>query len=83
MVFERENKVFTVVEIKFREDPIGVEIVKEIEQKINKCTFPKEATVEKMLISLSGADSHLHKLDYFSHIVTLSDLFSKTNSLLT
>lgn len=72
LVFDRADRVITVCEIKYKDAPVGIEIIVEFEEKLKKLKSKK--TVEKILISATGADEKLQNRSYFDRILTLDDL---------
>tara|TARA_B100000989_G_scaffold250615_1_gene198413 strand:+ start:1130 stop:2530 length:1401 start_codon:yes stop_codon:yes gene_type:complete len=75
LVYSRSDNVITVCEMKYRDKPIGVEVVAEVEKKCAELTIPRGYTLEKALISRFGADEPLQKLGYFHHLLSVDDLF--------
>lgn len=75
LVYVRQDQVITVCEIKYHAEPIGVEIVHEVERKCRLIKVPRGYTLEKALISRFGPDDSLMKLKYFHHHITTDDFF--------
>ena len=75
LVFVRQDNVITVCELKYHAQPIGVEIVSEMERKCALLTLPRGFTLEKALISRFGADPSLKSLGYFHHLICANDYF--------
>jgi AAA+ ATPase superfamily predicted ATPase len=71
----RKGKIVTLIECKFREAPIGVDIIKEVDAKISALKIHKNFSLEKVLISASGVTNELDRSDYFHRILGLHDLF--------
>lgn len=74
LVFDRADRVLTICEIKYKDAPVGIEVIPEFEEKINKIELKSKKTIEKVLISANGADEKLHARSYFDRILTLEDL---------
>jgi AAA+ ATPase superfamily predicted ATPase len=76
LVFDRADHVLTVCEIKYTQSKIGAEVIEEFEKKISQLET-KNQTIEKVLISASGATDALIGRAYFDRIITLEDIFKK------
>lgn len=74
LVFDRADHVLTVCEIKYTQSKIGTEVIEEFEKKISQLET-KNQTIEKVLISASGATDALIGRAYFDRIITLEDIF--------
>jgi len=72
----RKGGILTIIECKFSENPIGTEVIKEIELKLNKLNIPRHITIEKVLIAACGVTTELEHQDYFHHILNLDAIFS-------
>lgn len=73
LILKRKN-ILTIVECKFTENPVDTKVIKEVERKIEFLQIPTKYTIEKVLISASGATEAVHKEDYFNQILGL-DIF--------
>lgn len=76
LIFDRADQVLTVCEIKYTQGKIGTDIIEEFEKKLRYLPEKEKKTVEKVLISASGASDSLIARAYFDHIITLEDIFS-------
>ena len=76
LVFDRADRVLTICEVKFRDAPIGVEVVAEMEQKLSRIAFLKKRTVQKVLITKAEPSRELRRSSYLSRIITTSDLIA-------
>ena len=74
LVFERSDKVITLCEAKYRSAPIGVDIIEEIESKIEKISQFEKRTIQKVLITKSKPSNELLHSSYFSRIIVASEL---------
>jgi len=73
----RKGGILTVIECKFREHPIGTEVIQEMETKLAKLKIPSQITLEKVLISASGVTTDLESRDYFHQILGLEAIFDQ------
>lgn len=76
LIFDRADHVLTVCEIKYTQSKIGIEVIEEFENKLRHMDRNSK-TIEKVLISASGAADALIGRAYFDRIITLEDLFNK------
>lgn len=72
LVFDRADRVISVCEIKYTDKPVGKEILAEFNSKIELMDLGSRKTVQKVLISSSGAKNELYS--HFDRILTLEDL---------
>lgn len=80
LLYKRADKVITVCEIKHYTGKITTKIIPEVEKKCALLKIPNGYTLEKALISLYGPDEALKDSEYFSHFVTLEDIFRQKRS---
>jgi AAA+ ATPase superfamily predicted ATPase len=76
LIFDRADNVLTICEIKYTQSKTGTEVIEEFEKKLR--LFPKNErkTIEKVLITASGATEALQNQAYFDRIITLEDIFN-------
>lgn len=60
-------------EIKFSRNPIGLEVVKEVQEKINRLSVPKNVAVKPVLIHASEVSDKLVDSRFFIKIINLCD----------
>ncbi len=74
LVFDRDDKVLTVCEIKYSANPIDTSIIQSFEKKLQ--FLPKDKkSIHKVLISANGISPSLEHQAYFDQIITLDTLF--------
>ncbi len=71
------NTVY-LIEIKFKQDAIGMEVVHEVEEKIKRLYLPRGFSIRSVLIHVNGISSPLEESQFFSHIIDFSELFQNT-----
>ncbi|MCP4674573.1 MAG: hypothetical protein GY854_03465 [Deltaproteobacteria bacterium] len=76
LIFLRADNVITLCEIKFTDKKVGLEIVSDVERKIEVFPNPKDRTIEKVLITAAEPTGKLLNEGYFHAILTLEELFS-------
>ncbi len=81
LIFDRADHVTTICEIKYTKSKTGTEIVEEFERKLRLLTDVGSKTIEKVLITASGATDALLATAYFDRIITLEDIFSVNKNL--
>lgn len=75
LIYERQDNVITVCELKYYNKPISVSVVHEVERKCALIQLPRGYTMEKALITRFGIDDALKTLNYFHHVLTIDDFF--------
>lgn len=76
LIFDREDKVITLCEIKYAQAKIGIGVIEEFERKLELFPNPKKKTLHKVLITTEGANESLVKRHYFDRVIILDDLFA-------
>jgi hypothetical protein len=66
--------VLTICEIKYTKAPVSRIVIKDFEQKMEYFTIPPKHSVQRVLISPSGADAGVKNAGFFDDIVELKDL---------
>jgi hypothetical protein len=74
LVFDRADRVLTVCELKYRNAPIGVEVIGEMQEKLGRIAAFEKRTVQKVLITKSDPTAALLRASYFSRIVKAHEL---------
>ena len=75
LVFDRDDQVITLCEMKYSQSKIGVGIIEEFERKLELFSNQKRKTIQKVLVTTEGANDSLLTRHYFDRIITLNDLF--------
>jgi uncharacterized protein len=73
MIQTRFNTLY-VCEIKFHKDPIGMEIIKEMRQKLKALSLPRGYSVRPVLIHVNGVKEQVEEQEFFTHIIDFSQL---------
>jgi hypothetical protein len=81
LLFDREDKVITICEIRYTKLPVSLSVVNEFEKKLEKFKNLKNKTIHRVLIAANGATETLKQYAYFDRVVTLDDLFSASQVL--
>lgn len=74
MIETRFNTLY-ICEIKFSKNLIGMEVIKEVQSKIDKLNRPKGFSCRPILIHVNGVSNEVIEDDYFSSIVDAGGLF--------
>ncbi len=75
LLFDRKDYVITLCEMKYSISPVGVEVIEELERKIGVLRkISKNKTIQKVLISRSGAAADLASSGYFYRIIEAEEL---------
>lgn len=75
LLFERDDNVITICEVRYTKNPMGSSVIGEFERKLANFPNPKNKTLHKVLISSNGAERSVVNQGYFDKIITLDDLF--------
>jgi len=75
-LIQTKFKTLYVCEIKFSLNPIGKEIIKEIQAKIDKLNCPKSYTAVPVLIVANGVSPQLEATDYFFKFISMEELLT-------
>ena len=70
----RKGRVATLIECKFTENPVGVDVIRDMEQKISRLKISRNYSIEKVLISASGVTVDVEDKNYFNRILGLKAL---------
>lgn len=73
MIQTRFNTLY-ICEIKFHKDPIGMEILEEMRQKLQTFSLPRGFSVHLVLIHVNGVKAEVEEQEFFSHIIDFSQL---------
>lgn len=76
LLFERSDNVITICEIKYLKTPAKTKIISEFENKLEYFPLKKNQTIQKVLISSTGAEQSLIDQHYFDRIISLDDLLN-------
>lgn len=74
LLFDRNDKVMTVCEIKYTDKPVGREVSEALNQKIELMKVPSKKTIQRVLISAAGVKPEVRA--HFDRILTLEDLIN-------
>lgn len=61
-------------EIKFSKDPIGISVVKEVKEKINRLVRPKIVTIRPVLIHVNGIKEAVIESEFFAKIIDFGQM---------
>jgi hypothetical protein len=73
MIQTRFNTLY-LCEIKFHKERIGLEIIKEMQEKINALSLPRGFSVRAVLIHVNGVKQEVEEQEFFSHIIDFRQL---------
>lgn len=74
LIFDRDDNVYTICEIKYLQSKVSTSVIRDFEQKLSLCNPKKNKTIHKVLICSEGGDNALINKAYFDDIITFSDL---------
>ena len=73
LIQTKQNCLY-ICEIKFSKNSLGMKVVSEMQQKINRLAIPKHFSVRPVLIHVNGINEHVESEQYFSHIIDLNEI---------
>lgn len=76
LLFDRDDKVMTVCEIKYSQTAASSKVIEEFERKIQFLPNSHKKTIQKVLISNKGPDSGLQRQAYFDVYINVDDFFN-------
>ncbi len=80
LVFDRDDKVMTVCEVRYLQAPVGVSVIQEFERKLALLPNAKNKTLHKVLITAEGVDNSLLRRAYFDDIITIDQLIENDSN---
>ncbi len=75
MIQTRFNTLY-ICEIKFSKEKIGLSVVKEIKQKIDRLATPKKFSIHPVLIHVNGVTDEVIESDFFAKIIDFSQFLN-------
>lgn len=76
LIFDRDDRVITICEIRYKDKKISSSVIDEVERKIEFFENPQKRTIQKVLICNFGPDESLERRFYFDRIIHLEELFN-------
>lgn len=79
LVFDRDDQVITICEIKYLQSPVDISVIAEFERKLALFNNPRKKQIHKVLIAAYGVNQQVIARGYFDSILTIDDLFNPEN----
>ncbi len=76
LLFDRDDKVMTICEIKYSQTPVSSKVIDEFEKKLESLPNQDKKTIQRVLITNQGVDKALERRVYFDSVLRLDDFFS-------
>ncbi|MCC6220630.1 MAG: ATP-binding protein [Deltaproteobacteria bacterium] len=76
LLYERDDKVVTVCEMKYLQSKCRASVIDEMERKLALLEIPSSRTIQKVLVTTIGADESLIRRAYFDRVITLDELMN-------
>lgn len=76
LVFDRDDRVVTLCEMKYAQAKIGTGVIEDFERKLELFPNPQKKTLQKVLVTTEGASDALITRHYFDCVITLDELFA-------
>ncbi len=74
LLFSRADRVLTICEIKYTKSPVSKKVIKDFEQKMESFSIPPRHSIQRVLISVSGAEAGVMNAGFFDDIIELKHL---------
>ena len=75
-LFDRDDKVLTICEVKYSQTPVSSKVIDEFEKKLQALPNVEKKTIQKVLITNNGIDASLQRRAYFDVVIQLEDFFT-------
>ena len=75
-LIQTTHKILYVCEFKFSKNPIGVEVIKEVQQIIERLVYPKGFSVMPVLVHASEVTNEVIYSGFFAKIIDFGELLS-------
>lgn len=72
-LIQTKNNLY-VCEVKFSKNPIGLQVISEMEKKIKALDIPKHLSCRTVLIHVGGVTKEVIHRDYFNKIIDWTEL---------
>ena len=80
-MIQTKFNVLYLIEIKFKRDRIGSEVIDEVKEKLKKLAIPRGYSLRTVLIHVNGITDPLEESNFFSHIIDFSQLFEHPQNM--
>lgn len=67
-------------EFKFLKNPVGKQVIKEVQSKMDSFVYPKGFSVRPVLVHVNGATEAVVKSNFFAKIINFAEVFSPGDS---
>lgn len=76
LAYMRKDRVLTICEVKYTETPVGISVIQELENKIERLSteIKKRYEIQRVLISREGATKELVERGYFDRILSVEEV---------
>jgi len=74
-MIQTSARTLYIIEIKFSRNTVGMQVVEEVKEKIERLMTPKQYFCRPVLIHVNGVSDELIDSNYFSHIIDMAELF--------
>lgn len=75
LLLKRRDKTICIIESKFTDKPVGMEVVREMNRKVEQLGIPKKWSIETVLISAAGATAEVEDSEFFNKILDINSLY--------
>ncbi len=75
LIFDRDDNVLTVCDIKYYQDTVDSRVIEPFEKKLQYLPDRDKKTIQKVLITTIGMEDALSRRSYFDRVILLDDFF--------
>lgn len=77
LIYIRSDSTLSVCEIKYYNEPVSTQVIREMDRKLSKLIVPRGYSIEKVLITVNGADQPVKDSGFFDKIIKVEDFLHK------
>lgn len=77
LVFDRNDGVMTICEIKYLRNKLNKAVISEFEKKVSLIKLPKNKMIHKVLITANEEDKSDLMISHFDQVISLDELFDE------
>ena len=77
LLIQTFHRVLYLIEIKFSQNEIGLDVKDEINKKIERISLPRGFSIKPVLVHVNGAKGSVLSDRFFSHVIDFSEMLEK------
>ena len=80
-MIQTKFNILYLIEIKFKREKIGTEVISEVNEKIKSLSLPRGFSLRTVLIHVNGITEPLEESHFFSHTIDFGQLFEHPQNM--